>query len=201
MRLAVTAVLFALALPAAEIPKGAHALLRMVNSVSTRTAQEGDFVYMRTATPIVADGVIVVPENSYAQGVVTHAKRPGRVSGTAELSIRIETITLPGGRVIKVNPTMRSVDSEGTGQKMVGNENEVKQGGTKEADAARVAKLSGAGAAIGGISDNSWSGAGIGAGVGAGVGIATVLLTRGREVDLRQGTAIDVVFDRAVPFD
>jgi hypothetical protein len=37
--------------------------------------------------------------------------------------------------------------------------------------------------------------------VGSGVGLATVLLTRGREVDLKQGTTIDVIFDRAVPID
>jgi hypothetical protein len=28
--------------------------------------------------------------------------------------------------------------------------------------------------------------------------LATVLLTRGREVELRQGTALDVIFDRPV---
>jgi len=28
-----------------------------------------------------------------------------------------------------------------------------------------------------------------------------VLLTRGKEVDLRQGSTIDVVFDRAVPVE
>jgi hypothetical protein len=36
---------------AAEIPRGAHVLLRMENSISTRTAQEGDYVYLRTASP------------------------------------------------------------------------------------------------------------------------------------------------------
>ncbi|HTS64316.1 MAG TPA: hypothetical protein VMH28_19975 [Candidatus Acidoferrales bacterium] len=198
MRLAVTALLFALALPASEIPKGTHALLKMINAVSTRTAQEGDYVYMRTATPIVANGEIVVAEGSYVQGVVTHAKRPGRVSGTAELSIRIETLTLPSGRVIQVDPTLRSLDAEGTDQRVKSNENEIKQGGSKGTDAATIATTSGAGAAIGGIADHSWKGAGIGAGVGAGVGLATVLLTRGREVDLKQGTTIDVIFDRAV---
>lgn len=46
---------------AAEIPKGTHVLLRMVNSVSTRTAGEGDQVYLQTATPIAVSGQIVVP--------------------------------------------------------------------------------------------------------------------------------------------
>jgi len=47
-------VLFLLTGSAAEIPQGAHVLLRMVNSVSTRTAQPGDTVYMQTASPIAA---------------------------------------------------------------------------------------------------------------------------------------------------
>jgi len=203
MRLTIIALLFAplLPLPAAEIPKGSHALLKLVNSISTRTAREGDYVYLTTATPIVADGAVVVPTGSYVQGVVTHSKRPGRVTGTAELSIRIETLTLATGKVVKMTPTLQSVDSEGTDQKVVGKENEVKQGPSKGTDAAKIATTGGVGAAIGGLADRSWKGAGIGAGVGGGVGLAEVLLTRGREVDLKQGTSIDVVFDRAVPMN
>jgi hypothetical protein len=188
-------------LHAAEIPRGSHALLRLVNSISTRTAREGDYVYMRTATPIVANGSIVVPVESYVQGVVTHAKRSGRVTGTAELAIRIETLTLPDGKVVKIAPTIGSVDSDGGEQKVVGKENEVKQGTSRGEDATTIATRGGAGAAIGGLTDRSWRGAGIGGGIGSGVGLATILLTRGREVDLRQGSTIDVIFDRAIPMD
>lgn len=174
--------------------------LRLVNSISTRTAKEGDYVYMRTATPIAADGAIVVPEGSYVQAVVTHALRSGRVKGKAELAIRIETLTFPSGKVIKVNPHLASVESEGTDQKME-SENTIQQGSSHGADAARVAEMGGAGAAIGGLAERSWSGAGIGAGAGGAVGLATVLLTRGKEVELRQGSTVDVVFDRAVPVE
>ena len=73
--------------------------------------------------------------------------------------------------------------------------------GIRGADAVRVAELSGAGAAIGGMATSTWTGAGIGGGAGAVVGLATVLLSRGKEVDLRQGSTIDVVFDRAVPVE
>ena len=190
----------ALAVSAAEIPQGAHCLLRMVNSVSTRTASEGDYVYLRTATPITANGQVVVPEGSYVQAVVSHATRSGRVKGRAELGIRIETLTLPSGKVVRVAPKLSSVDSEGTEQK-VDKEGKVNQGGSKEADAGRIARTSGMGAAIGGVADRSWSGAGIGAGVGAGVGLATVMFTRGKEVELRQGSTVDVTFDRAIPID
>jgi hypothetical protein len=201
MRLTTLALLLANATFAADIPKGAHALLRLVNSVSTRTAREGDYVYLRTATPIVASGTILVPVDSYVQAVVTHARRSGRVKGTAELGIRIETLTMPSGKVIQMTPSLTSVDAEGTDQKVVGKESQVQQGTSHGADAARIAESGGMGAAIGGIADRSWKGAGIGGGAGSALGLATVLLTRGREVELRQGSTIDVIFDRPVTID
>lgn len=200
MRLAIFVLTVPFLCGAAEIPRGAHVLLRLVNSVDTRTAKPGDFVYMRTATPIVTGGHVVVPEGSYVQGVISNTRRSGRVHGRAELGIRIENLTLPDGKVVQISPHLASVDSAGTGQKVAG-ENQIQQGGEQGKDAARVAGLSGAGAAIGGLTDRSWEGAGIGAGAGAGVGMATVLLTRGREVRLRQGSTLDVVFERTVPVD
>jgi hypothetical protein len=199
MRLAVAVFLLPFLSAAAEIPKGTHVLLRLVNAVSTRTAREGDYVYMTTAVPITAEGRVVVPQGSYVQGVVSHARRSGRVSGRAELAIRIENLTLPGGTVIRIAPQLDSVDSGETEQKVAGKEGEIRQGGTRGADAKQVATITGSGADIGGIADRSWKGAGIGAGAGGAVGLASVLLTRGREVDLRRGSTIDVVFDRAVP--
>lgn len=200
-RLMILAASYLLAGTAAEIPQGTHVLLRMVNSVSTRTAQAGDTVYMQTASPIAAGGRIIVPINSYVSGVVANAKRSGRVTGRAELGIRIDTLTLPEGQVTKISPHLTSIDSDETGQKVVTNENEIKQGSSKMEDLGRVAIYAGRGAAIGGLADQSWKGAGIGAGAGGAVGLATVLMTRGREVELRQGSTFDVVFDRPITIE
>jgi hypothetical protein len=186
---------------AAEIPQGAHVLLRMENSLNTRTAQDGDYVYLRTSVPIAVAGEIAVPAGSYVQGVVTEAKRSGRVKGRAQLAIRLETLTLGTGKVYRFEPHLSAVDSGETGQKVVGAENTVEQAPGKGQDAERIAILAGTGAAIGGIADRSWKGAGIGAGVGSAVGLATVLLTRGKEVELRQGSTLDVVFDRPVSLE
>jgi type IV secretion system protein VirB10 len=186
---------------AAEIPQGAHVLLRMENSINTRTAQEGDYVYLRTASPIGGGGEIVVPVGSYVQGVITQAKRSGRVAGRAQLAIRLETLTLASGQAFKFSPHLSSVDSGETGQKVVGKEGVVEQAPSHGEDAKQIAILAGSGAAIGGLTDRGWKGAGIGAGVGSAVGLATVLLTRGKEVELRQGATLDVVFDRAVAIE
>jgi hypothetical protein len=184
-----------------EIPKGAHMLLQMQNSISTRTAGEGDFVYLTTASPIAAEGRILVPAGSYVQGVVAHAKRSGRVSGRAELAIRLETLTLPDGRVVKFTPKPTSVDAGEADEKVKGKEGEIEAGSSAGQDVRRIAIIAGSGAAIGGMADQSWEGAGIGAGIGAGVGVATALLTRGKELELRRGSSLDVVFDRAISLE
>jgi hypothetical protein len=190
----------------AEIPKGAHVLLRMNNSVSSRTAHEDDFVYLTTASPIAVGGRILVPVNTHVNGVVARVQRSGRVHGRAQLAIRLETMTLNDGRIVKFTPKINSVDSDETGQRVEGPEGKVAQGGTKGRDVEQIAILAGSGAALGAmvgsrVSDSALRGAGIGAGAGTGVGIARALMTRGKEVELRHGSSIDVVFDRAVTLE
>src|SRR6202021_3893461 len=115
-------VLLAFSSTAAEIPQGAHVLLRRENPPNPRTAQTGDYVYLRTAVPIAVAGEIAVPAGSYVQGVVTEAKRSGRVKGRAQLAIRLETLTLGSGKVYKFAPHLSAVDSGEAGQKVVGAE-------------------------------------------------------------------------------
>lgn len=186
---------------AAEIPKNTHVLLKMVNSISTRTATEGTQVYLRTESPISDGSQIIVPVGSYVQGTVVAAKRSGKVSGRAQLAIRLDVLTLPTGKTLKFSPHLSSVDDDHSTQKVVGDEGTIQQGSSVGTDAERIAILAGSGATIGGLADRSWTGAGIGAGAGSAVGIATTLLTRGREVELRQGSTLDVVFDRPLTMD
>ena len=179
-----------------EIPEGTHLLLRMVNSISTRTAQPGDYYYMRTASPVSVNDRIVVPISSYVQGKVTFARRGGKVSGRAQLGLRLETLTLPNGRTLKFSPSLSSVDPNQSGQKLDRDENLVRQGPNHGRDAARIVVTAGSGAFLGAIVDSSVKGASIGAGVGGAVGLASVMISRGREVVLQQGSSIDVVLDR-----
>lgn len=201
MKLAAALVLFCWSAEAAEIPRGTHVLLRMLNSISTRTAAEGTQVYLQTVTPVAVDSAIVIPPGTYVQGSVSHTRRSGRVKGRAELAIRLETMTFAGGKMLKISPRLSAVDSGETGQKVDETESQIKQAPTRGQDAGQVAILAGSGAAIGGLADRSFKGAGIGAGVGTAVGLAKVLLTRGNEVNLNQGTTLDVVFDRPIAIE
>lgn len=201
MKPAILSVLAFMALRAAEIPKNTHVLLKMVNSISTRTAQEGEQVYLQTASPISDGHGILVPVGSYVQGTVLISRRSGKVSGRAQLAIRLDTLTLPSGKMLKFSPHLSSIDDDESTQKVMNDEGLVQQGSTVGKDVERIAILAGSGAAIGGMTDRSWSGAGIGSAAGGAVGLATTLLTRGKEVELRQGSSLDVVFDRPLPIE
>ncbi|MEI9813039.1 MAG: hypothetical protein WDO18_10385 [Acidobacteriota bacterium] len=200
----ITAAAAAVAASAADIPSGAHVLLRLQNSVNTRSARVGDYVYLQTATPIAAEGSIVVPTGSYVQGVVAEVAKPGRVKGRAQMAIRLEVLTMPGGQQYKFEPRVASVDGDASSQQVKDREGTIQQGGTRGRDAAQIAIFAGQGAALGAIisrvssSGGALRGAGIGGGAGAAVGLASVLLTRGRDVELHQGAGLDVVFDRAI---
>ena len=116
----------------------------------------------------------------------------------AELAIRLESLTLAGGRVIRIAPHLAAVDGGEAEQTVDRSESMIRQKPERGRDVARIAVIAGSGAAIGGLADRSFQGAGIGAGAGTALGLATVLFTRGHEVELRQGTTLDVVFDRPV---
>jgi len=177
---------------AAEIPAGTHLLLRMENSVSSRTAKAGDGVYFRTVSPLSAGGRIVVPPGSYAQGIVTRAERGKRARGQAELEIQLVMLMLANGEVITASSRTASISSErasegaSTGQRW---------------DAGVIPPIpfkSVFGAAVVGAIAGGRTGSGIGmAAVGA-VAVVSAIVRRGREVELRPGAQVDVAFDQAV---
>ena len=188
---------------AADIPAGAHVLLRVQNTINTRTAKVGDYVYLQTATPITADGHVVVPMGSHVQGVVAMVNRAGKVKGRAELAIRLERLTFSSGQQFKIEPRLTSLEGDAGGQQVTGSENTVKQGSTVGKDTRQIAILAGSGAMLGAMvgrygSGSALKGAGIGGGAGAAVGLASALLTRGKDVELRQGSSMDVVFDQPI---
>ncbi len=99
------------------------------------------------------------------------------------------------GIVLGLSGGVDSVDAQGSDQR-VEQEGAIRQGSDRDRDAGRILITAGTGAALGAVVDRTVQGAAIGAGAGGAVGLATVMLTRGRDVELRQGATIDVVLDR-----
>ena len=172
---------------AAEIPAGTHLLLRMEHSISTRAAKPGDGVHLKTVTPINAGGKIVVPVCSYGQDLVTQAKRGGRVHGQAELQIQLVTLILPSGEVLKISPRTSSLETdEGT--------HPAQQRGTMESQ-----RFGGVlGFTLAGTIAGGRTGARIGSGAVIAKEVIFAILARGKEMELRKGTEVDVVFAQPV---
>jgi len=187
---AVAIVTVASAASAAEIPAGTHLLLRVEHSVSTSTAKAGDGVHLRTVTPVSAGGRIVIPVGSYAQGVITHAKRSARIRGQAQLQIQLVTLMLPSGEVLKISPKTTSIEPDNS---------------SPPARQALVPELSGPSLIGGGVLGPTLAGLAVGGKTGGRVALAAMvaaavipaIAARGKEVELHQGMAVDVVFDGA----
>jgi type IV secretion system protein VirB10 len=181
------------------VPAGTKLPLVLHNAITTRNAKPGDGVYLETLFPITQDNRIIIPAGSYVQGEILEAKRPGRVKGVGELRIRLNTMILPNGYTVDFNAVPTNAGTGGN--ESVGEEGKLKGDSDKAGDVGTVVKTTGIGAGIGAVATRTAKGAGIGAGAGAAVGLATVLLTRGPELQLPRGTTLDVSLDRALYLD
>ena len=98
------------------VKAGTKVPLTMINSVSTKSSEKGDQIYLQTAFPIVVNGKIVIPAGSYVQGSVTDVKKPGRVKGRGELYIRFDTLLLGNGVTRDLRSRMSGMDNNNSGK-------------------------------------------------------------------------------------
>jgi type IV secretion system protein VirB10 len=184
------------------IPARTRIPLVLVNSVSTKTSEVGDQIYLQTSFPISGGGRIVIPEGSYVTGTITQIKRPGMIKGRGEIYVRFDTLMLRNGVQRDFRGTVTATD--GGQDNMSESEGTIRADGTKGRDVGTVASttVQGAstGAVVGAVEGSTGKGAAIGAGIGAAVGMIGVLLTRGSEVRLLRGTSMEMQLDRDLTF-
>ncbi len=97
------------------VPSGTRLPLILHNAITTRNAKPGDPIYLETLFPVVINDRILIPAGSYVQGEIEAARRPGKVKGTGEIRLRLNTMILPNGYTVNFNafPT-----NAGTGRAM-----------------------------------------------------------------------------------
>ena len=185
------------------VPPGTRILLNMINSVSTKQAQPGDRIYLETAFPVSADNHIVIPQGSWVTGTVLEVKRPGRARGRGELQVRFDSLTLPNGVSRNFRGDMSGLD--GRSQEDINREqSKIKGPSDKTGDAGTVLTTTAAGAgigtAVGAAAGHIRQGAVIGLGAGAAAGLLGVLMTRGPDAMLAQGSSVEMTLDRQLTF-
>ena len=141
--------------------------VRPSHTLSTKTAKTGDGFDAVLEEPLVAGGREVFPKGSMVMGKVVESDPGGRVKGVASLSVALNMLHTPDGKMYDVSTNTVSVDANTS----------------KKKDATKVAVGTAVGAAIGAIAGGG-KGAGIGAATGAGAGTAVVLGTRGDPAEI-----------------
>jgi hypothetical protein len=187
---------FGLSVAAPDLQLGAHALFQLQTSVTTRTARAGDPVPLRTASPLVIDGVSI-PIGSQAQGVVTHARRPGRIRGRGELEIAIRSIARPDGTAVPLGARFSAVPPPRRRPAPYAH---------RPSDSPRVraaivvGMVAGYGTAalVSKVSNSAETVGGAGLAAGATTAVLVGMMKRGEELVLRSGQIIEVLLPGAI---
>jgi hypothetical protein len=181
------------------VPAGTKVLLTLKSAINTKTAQQGDGVYMVSSFPVIGNTRVMIPVGVYVQGVVDRVVRPGRVKGRAQLDLHFTTMIFPNGQVVEVPGVLNSLPGS-DGPKVKGNEGTVEQAGNKGRDVGNVLKGAAigaeAGAIGGGVNGHVVKGVGYGGLAGAAAGTIYTLFTRGDDIVIPTGTSVEMVLQR-----
>lgn len=175
-----------------SVADGTLLRIRLESTISTRTSRQGDAFTAVVIEPVYLPGssVVAVPAGAKIAGSVTRVLRPGRVKGTAELHLRYDRLTMPGGTDFTMSATTAGVGDAKVG-KVDPNEGTINGNTSKGRDGVAIGGSAAGGAVIGGVVGGP-PGAAVGAVIGAAVGTGGVLITRGKDVDLPSGTSLQI---------
>lgn len=152
--------------PPLVVPAGTSLVVRMGNTINTKTSNTGDSFTGTLAHSVAVDGVVAIPAGAGVAGTVVDAKSPGRFKGEGTLSVALTSLNV-GGVPTTISSSTYTQTVKGKGKRtavMAG-------GGT------------GAGALIGGLAGGG-KGALIGGLVGAGAGTAGAAFTGNKELEI-----------------
>lgn len=156
------------------IPAGTRLPIVLDTPVASNTSRLEQPVSGHVTRNVVVNGVVVVPADSQVYGVVTDARRSGKVKGRAHVAIRFNTL-VPKGSTERYRIQTGAIGRTAPA--------------TKQNDAVKIGAPAAGGALVGALIGGK-KGALIGAGAGGGAGTAVVLATRGKEVGIGRGAAL-----------
>ena len=150
-----------------RVPVGTVLDVRLAEPMSTRTNKAGDDFAAILDQDLVVDGKVVFPEGTKAYGTLLAAEGSGRAEGRAEMTITLTELRFREEtyRIKTGNITIQAEGPQGRDAKVIGG-------------------AAGVGALAGGIIGGK-KGAAVGAVGGGGAGTATVLTTKGKEVEFQ----------------
>lgn len=152
-------------------PVGTRVVARTNTSINSSQHKTGHKFNARLEADMVVDGVVIAPRGTTLYGVISSAKKSGRLAGKSELQITFTDIMV-NNQMLPISTSSVKAVTEGTAKNTVGT-------------TARTA-------AIGGLINGSK-----GAKDGAKVGLGLSVLSRGNSINIPAGTMLE--FQLATP--
>jgi hypothetical protein len=175
------------------LAEGTRIFLALNDPLSTKHCSEGDIFTADVVVPVYHKERLVLPKGSIVAGSISRIVRPGRFRGKALLNVLFQSIRITGRLQLPLVASLATVEPGGNAGVKV--ESTIEGEGSKGKDAAQVAKPALAGAGIGALAGGG-TGAAIGSAAGAVIGLGSVFASRGKDVDLRKGSTLEIVLDR-----
>src|SRR5438270_6429592 len=173
------------------IPAGTRVMMVLRSPLHTTSGTAGSGIYLETIYPVVQGNQVVIPARTQVQGVVEANRRPGHVDRASEFRFRFTDLIFAGNYVAPIQGVLQSIP----GARNIRTRD--KEGTLKPVDQAEKVITPTAVGAVGGAIIGSKRGFGIGllpgAGLGAALGLGGVLLKRGDEINLPQGSKVEMV--------
>jgi hypothetical protein len=155
------------------IPSGTQISIRLTNELNSETAQVGDVFRGAISTPIVVNGVTVIPTTADVEGRVVDVKSAGRYKGQSDLVIELSRLIMNGKSYGLITDRWS------------------KEGSSRgKATAAKVGAGAAVGAVLGGIFGGG-KGAAIGGAAGAGAGTGAASIGKGQQIILHPETVLN----------
>ncbi len=147
------------------IPEGRVLSVRLLESISSRSASAGELFDAELAAPVIVDGRTVLPSHTPLRGRIVSARSSGRLRHPGYLRLTLDSVKAPNGNWVAIRTT--SVRAQGKSH--------------KNRNLALIGGGGGLGAAIGAIAGGG-KGAAIGVLSGAGAGTVGAYVTGKKDV-------------------
>lgn len=98
-----------------SIPDGTELTVVNTEEISSKTAVEGDPLTFKVDEDVTVNGRVVIAKGTIAKGVVSDAKKSGRMGKAGTLSIRIESTTTVDDQKIKLRASKGKEGDDKTG--------------------------------------------------------------------------------------